>query len=275
VPWRAGDAPGWEHVSAKRLLDPARGGARELVVDLLELPAGAGMPPLAHAQAAVDYVLAGRARVVLDGGPAVTLAPGACLYHPAGAAHAVQALGDAPVRWVRTFACERRPPPVRPLAGPLAGAPPGAAAPAAAPAVGRVEAPAWRAVEPVKGLKIRVKRLLDRGVEMMAGVCELDPGVHYTRHWHDQPEIYVVLAGAGVVYRGDEELEVGAGTALHLASREVHGLDSLAAAPLRLFWVYGCETAGDTINWTPVEPIYERARRAGAPGSGGPAGAPA
>ncbi len=255
--WRRPDARGADAVRWRPLLDAAR--TREFVVDLVEVAAGGRTPVAMHRQAEVDYVVAGRARTVVAG--AVTeVGPGTCLYHPPGARHTLEAAGDGPLRYVRTFACERLPAPVRAVDAPDdAGTSPAW--------VGREETAAWRAVEPTKGMKIRVKRLLDRGVELMAGVCEFDPGVHYTRHWHDQPEIYVVLDGAGVVYRGDAAIEVAAGGTLYLASREVHGLDSLAATPLRLFWVYGCETAGHTVNWTPVEPIYERARRAGAPGS--------
>ena len=209
------------------------------------------MPLHAHRQAEVDYVVSGEARI--HAGDAVAdVAAGVCIYHAPGAAHAVEALGAAPLRYVRTFACERLAPPPERVPQPAPGAP--------APWIGRPDSVAWRAVEPSKGLQIRVKRLVDRGVEVMAGVCEFDPGVHYTRHFHDQPEIYVVLAGSGVVYKGDEEVEVGPGAALYLTSREVHGLDSLGDEPLSLYWVYGCETAGDRINWTPVEPVYERAR---------------
>jgi mannose-6-phosphate isomerase-like protein (cupin superfamily) len=98
-------------------------------------------------------------------------------------------------------------------------------------------------------------------VELMAGICEFDAGIHYTRHFHDQPEIYYILAGSAIVYKGDDEVRMAPGSALYLGSREVHGLDSIGEQPLKLFWVYGCETAGSVINWTPVEAIYEEARR--------------
>jgi len=32
--------------------------------------------------------------------------------------------------------------------------------------------------------------------------------------------------------------------------------------PLRIFYVYACETAGHAINWTRVEEIYTAVRRA-------------
>ena len=50
----------------------------------------------------------------------------------------------------------------------------------------------------------------------------------------------------------ESDIRVDPGSALYLGSREVHGLDSIGEAPLKLFWAYGCETAGHVINWTPV-----------------------
>ena len=169
-------------------------------------------------------------------------------------------MGREPLRFLQTFACERVVAPVQQTdGGGDAAAPEGAAT--VEGLTGVEDSVAWRAVEPSKGMRIRVKRLLDHGVEMMAGICEFDSGVHYTRHYHDQPEIYFILAGSGIVFTGDGEVPVRPGSALYLAKREIHGLDSLGDEPLKLYWAYGCETAGHRINWTPVEAVYADARR--------------
>ena len=51
-----------------------------------------------------------------------------------------------------------------------------------------------------------------------------------------------------------------AGSAVYIGSRTVHGADSLGQEPLAPLYVYGCETAGHTINWKPVEEIYADVR---------------
>lgn len=249
VGWQAPRDPAWAALRWKALLDRGRG-AREFVFGLAEVAPGGRLPPHAHRQAEVVYVVSGRARVTA-GDAAVEVGPGACVYHPPGIGHGLEAAPAGPLRYLRTFACERLGQPVRPRRR----------RPGPAIEAGREQTAAWRVVEPGKGLTIRVKRLLDRGVEVMAGIAEFDPGVHYTRHFHDQPEVYFVLAGTGIVHTGRGEVPVGPGAALYLASREVHGVDSLGHEPLRLFWVYGCETAGHRINWTPVEPVDAPARQ--------------
>jgi quercetin dioxygenase-like cupin family protein len=241
VSWRRFPEPGWEALRWTDLLSRSRGSSAEFVVRLAEVTAGGRVPPHAHRQAEVTYVLSGRARG--HGGEEV--APGSCAYHAPGAPHGWEVIGADPLRYLSTFACERAHEPVERTEA-TSGSP---------ACIGVEDCVAWRAVEPSKGLKIRVKRLLDRGVELMAGICEFDAGIHYTRHFHDQPEIYFILAGSAIVYKGDAEIRVDPGSALYLGSREVHGLDSIGDEPLKLFWAYGCETAGHVINWTPVEPV--------------------
>jgi quercetin dioxygenase-like cupin family protein len=257
VGWQRVAEPGWEALHWTELLSRSRGSSKEFVVRRAEVTAGGRVPPHAHRQAEVIYVLSGRAR----GHDGEEIMPGSCVYHAPGSLRGWEVMADAPLRYLSTFACER-------LQEPVARTDATSAGPAC---VGVEECVAWRAVEPSKGLKIRVKRLLDRGVELMAGICEFDAGIHYTRHYHDQPEIYFILAGSAIVYKGDSEVRMDPGAALYLASREIHGLDSIGDEPLKLFWAYGCETAGHVINWTAVEPIYAEARsHDGGPRTGPP-----
>jgi mannose-6-phosphate isomerase-like protein (cupin superfamily) len=100
----------------------------------------------------------------------------------------------------------------------------------------------------------------ERRVEMIAGIGDIDPGTHYTRHFHDQPEIYYILGGEGIVWVGDEEVAVHRGSTLYIDGRVVHGADSLGREPLSIFYVYGCETAGHDVNWTAVEELYSEPR---------------
>jgi len=252
VPWRDPSAPGWEGVREKVLVGAPAGASREFVLGLVEAQPGARVSLHAHRQAETDYVVSGRARLRV-GERALDVEPGTCVYLAPGAPHALEVVGSEPLCYLRTFACERLGTPVQRIAIADDGAP-------GEPSITAERDVAWRSVESSKGFRIRVKRLLEGEREVMAGVGELDPGVHYTRHYHDQPELYFILDGAGVLQGADSEAELGPGTAVYLRSREVHGVDSIGATPLRLFWVYGCETAGHQVNWTPVEPIYAEVR---------------
>jgi quercetin dioxygenase-like cupin family protein len=244
--WQELSAPGWDGVREKALV----GASKEFVFGLVEARPGARVPFHAHRQAETDYVVAGSA-TLRTSGRTVDVRQGSCLYFAPGAPHELEVVGADPLVYLRTFACERIGPPVQAIA--VADGP--------EPLMTTERDVDWRSVEPSKGMRIRVQRLLDHGVEVMAGVGELDSGVHYTRHYHDQPELYFILGGEGVLQGAEDETEIGPGTAVYLRSREVHGIDSVGHEPLRLFWVYGCETAGHRVNWTPVEPIYAEARR--------------
>ncbi len=252
VPWRELSASGWEGVREKVLIGAPAGASREFVLGFVEAQPGARVPLHAHRQAETDYVVSGSARLRMRE-RVVNVGPGTCVYLAPGAPHALEVVGSEPLCYLRTFACERLEAPVERIAiaddGTLA-----------EPSITAERDVAWRSVEPSKGFRIRVKRLVENAVEVMAGVGELDPGVHYTRHYHDQPELYFILAGAGVLQGADSEAELVPGSAVYLRSREVHGVDSIGDTPLRLLWVYGCETVGHRVNWTPVEPIYAEAR---------------
>jgi mannose-6-phosphate isomerase-like protein (cupin superfamily) len=239
---------------------PTRGGSQEFVFGIAELPAGRRLPLHAHRQAQLDYFLSGRARVRL-GPRTVELGAGGCIYYPPEIPHALESLGRDPLRYAYTYASER--------VGKLV-----ECAPASEEAAARAVVPwptwmsweeteDWLPIEPTKGLRVRYRRVMDREreVELIAGVAEIDPGIHYTLHYHDQPEIYYISAGRGVIYIEGGDVEVEAGSALYLPRRVVHGADSLGDAPLRIYYIYGCETAGHTINWTPVEEAYTEVRR--------------
>ena len=106
-----------------------------------------------------------------------------------------------------------------------------------------------------------LKRVFRGGCrELMGGTCKLPPGGHYTRHYHDQAEIYYGLSGRGTVYVGEEAVDVRPGVAIYVGQRVVHGADNLGAEPFTMYWLYGTETTGEVLNWTPVEDTYTEAR---------------
>jgi mannose-6-phosphate isomerase-like protein (cupin superfamily) len=208
----------------------------------------------------IHYVLSGTGTMRL-GATSAEVSRDACVYFPGRIPHATESLGTGPLRYLYAYACE--------CLGPDPDWRPSDEGAASRAALSHKtwmrweETADWRPIEPEKGLKVRYRRVMDpeKKVELIAGIAEFDPGVHYTRHYHDQPELYYILAGRGVVYVGDSEVEVSPGSSVYMGGRVVHGADSLGAESLRLLYVYACETAGHTINWTPVEDIYTEARR--------------
>ncbi|HXJ83246.1 MAG TPA: cupin domain-containing protein [Candidatus Methylomirabilis sp.] len=257
IGWTSPPDPVRRALRLKPLLEEP-GASSPFIFGLAELPAGAAVPLHATRQAEVDHILSGRARVRMAG-TVVDLSEGSCVYHPPGSARAIESVGPEPLRYSYTFATERLGQTIDPT--PVA---------KPAPASDKTwlswdETESWVSVEASKGLRIRVKRLMDRGQrrEVIAGIGELDPGVHYTRHFHDQPEIYYIRGGEGIVYVGDSKHRVRRGSALYIGGGVVHGADSIGREPLAIFYVYGCEIAGHDVNWTPVEEIYTDVRRTG------------
>jgi succinyl-diaminopimelate desuccinylase len=262
VPWSAWADGRFGPVRVKDLLAPGRvpDGA-EFRFGLTELGPGARADLHRHEHAKIDFVVSGTAAVRI-GRERVTLESGDCIYFPPDLPHGAEAVGGAPLILASTYACERRG-----LAVEWRPVPADVAAAAAAPYQTWLrwsETRPWTPIEPEKGLRIRFKRVMDpeRYVELIAGVAELDPMTHYTRHWHDQAELYYILSGYGLVYVEASAHEVGPGSAVYIPARGVHGADSLGATPLRILYVYGCERVGHVINWTPVEEVYAEPRPA-------------
>ena len=256
IGWTAAPDPVRRSLRLKPLLEEGDGSS-PFVFGLAELPPGASVPLHATRQAEVDHILTGRARM-RTAGAVVDLSGGSCVYHPPGAPRSIESAGPEPLRYSYTFATERLGQVIDPR-------------PVTEQGTSREktwltweETEDWVPVETSKGLRIRIKRLMDRGrrVEVIAGIGELDPGVHYTRHFHDQPEIYYIRGGEGIVYVGESKHRVRRGSVLYIGGGVVHGADSVGSEPLIIFYVYGCEAAGHEVNWTPVEEIYSDVRSA-------------
>ena len=91
--------------------------------------------------------------------------------------------------------------------------------------------------------EIRFARIAEAGA--FAGGCnfidyaELPPGTSIGRHRHadDEEELYLILAGTGVMWRDGEELAVGAGDLVRNRPGGEHGLRNTGAGVLKLFVV--------------------------------------
>jgi quercetin dioxygenase-like cupin family protein len=65
------------------------------------------------------------------------------------------------------------------------------------------------------------------------------PGARHARHFHDNAaEAFYVIRGRGAAGTGDEEHEVGPGTALHVPAGSVHWLRNIGDEDLELVGVY-------------------------------------
>ncbi|MFI4986138.1 MAG: cupin domain-containing protein [Alphaproteobacteria bacterium] len=247
-PWGTAPEPELGALKTKLLLD-GTGGSHAFRFGLARLAGGAATDPYTRPHAELLYIAEGTARIDF-GAEEVTLPAQSCIYCPAGLPRSISAVGGGELRFAYTVSCERQP---------------AAAAATSRPAWLKWEdAEDWWSVEPSKGLRIRVKRLLDRDVprDLITGLGLIDPGTHYTLHYHDQPEIYYIVSGEGIVYVAGEEVSVRRGSCLDIGGKVVHGADSLGSEPLGIYYVYGCENAGHTVNWTAVETLYDTPRRA-------------
>ena len=194
--------PGLGAVSTKLIFDEAAG-SKAFRFGLARLAAGGATAPYVRPDAELIYVAEGTARIGI-GGKEVTLGPRSCIYFPPNLRRSISAIGHEELRFSYTVSCERqrRSPAERQAAG------------AAGPAWLTWEATEdWWPVEQSKGLRIRVKRLLDRSMprDLITGIGLIDPGTHYTLHYHDQPEIYYIISGEGIVYVEGEEFRVRRG----------------------------------------------------------------
>jgi mannose-6-phosphate isomerase-like protein (cupin superfamily) len=265
--WKRFSEKAWGPLRWKELLNQKQGEANEFVFGLAELPPDGELPLHLHRQAETDYILSGKGRVRM-GPRSVELGPASAVYCQGGAPHSITAVGPEPLRYIFTYACEK-----------LGHRIDLEFAHENAEAWGDIRnwnnaETRWAMQEEIgdliwieasKGYKVRARRLFAQkhgnAQEMKSGVAEIDPGIHYTLHYHIQPEIYYILSGRGAIYVGDSSIEASPGLALYIGSRVVHGADCLGEAPLRLFYLYGTETAGQEDTWTPVEDIYTEVRQ--------------
>jgi mannose-6-phosphate isomerase-like protein (cupin superfamily) len=101
--------------------------------------------------------------------------------------------------------------------------------------------------DPVKG-RIRWRTLFSRGGTptdgITCGVCDLAPGGWLGLHRHAPPEIYYVLAGAGVVTLEGKEVAVKAGSAVFIPGMAEHGVRQTGAGRLRFFYGFPVDSLG-------------------------------
>ena len=98
---------------------------------------------------------------------------------------------------------------------------------------------------PRKGL-VYWKTLISKGVtrseNLTLGVASLPPGGALHEHRHTQDEVYLVLEGSGLVRVGDEELTVGAGSAVFIPGDALHSCENTGTSDLRVAYVFPADS---------------------------------
>jgi mannose-6-phosphate isomerase-like protein (cupin superfamily) len=74
------------------------------------------------------------------------------------------------------------------------------------------------------------------------GVARVPPGQELRLHRHEQPEVYLILEGAGVVSGADSHRAVSAGDAVFLPGDALHAIRSSGPGELRLAYVIAADS---------------------------------
>jgi len=244
-------------------------GCSEFVLGCIKLQPGETLPLHFNAQAECNYILSGRAWARL-GRRRVEIAADSATYFPPGKPHAYEVIGNEPFRYVFAFATEK-------IGQVIKNEP---ADEKAAEDVDIVnmwkdrwavadDFVPWQLWEPSKGKRgMTWKSLFDSEAgnceAMMFGTCFLPPGCRYSRHSHEQPEVFYGIEGRGQLLLNGRHIDMMPGKAVYVPKKGVHGAQNLFAEPMRMIWIYGTETAGSDWSWTPAEDIYLDAQRSGA-----------
>ena len=92
---------------------------------------------------------------------------------------------------------------------------------------------------------------LTRSEALTVGVAKLAPGGTLSKHHHTQAEVYLVLAGEGLVRVGDRVRSVRAGSTVFVPGDVVHSCENTGAYELRLAYVFAANSFED------VEYVFE------------------
>jgi quercetin dioxygenase-like cupin family protein len=81
--------------------------------------------------------------------------------------------------------------------------------------------------------------------DLTLGVARLPPGERLHEHRHEQAEVYLVLAGEGLVTVEGEARTVGPGAAVFIPGNAVHSCANTGAAELRFAYVLAADSFAD------------------------------
>jgi len=81
-------------------------------------------------------------------------------------------------------------------------------------------------------------KYLIRGPHIDWGVMELEPGVVFDAHYHEEvEETFFILEGTGVFIINGKDVKVEAGNALRLEPKESHGIKNTGDSKLKMVFI--------------------------------------
>ena len=78
-----------------------------------------------------------------------------------------------------------------------------------------------------------------------AGVAEIEQGGSLELHRHDEPEVYYILEGTGIMSINGVETAVSPGSAVYIPGNAEHGIRNEKPPLLRLFYTFPIDCFAD------------------------------
>ena len=80
---------------------------------------------------------------------------------------------------------------------------------------------------------------------LTSGVVSVPAGEALAQHRHEAVETYFFIEGSGVLTLGQHEYAVRAGSAVHIPSLTVHGIQNIGSKTLRFFYAFATDSLQD------------------------------
>jgi quercetin dioxygenase-like cupin family protein len=108
---------------------------------------------------------------------------------------------------------------------------------------------AWPAEQVAQRGEAEWKTLISAGLtrseSLTVGVGRLPPGGSLHAHRHEQHEVYLVLAGRGVVTIDGTARPVGPGVAVFIPGNSLHSVDAAGDSELQMAYVFAADSFED------------------------------
>jgi quercetin dioxygenase-like cupin family protein len=109
----------------------------------------------------------------------------------------------------------------------------------------------WPAEQSVERGEIWWKTLISGGLTpsdgVALGVARVAPGAALRPHRHEQPEVYLLLAGAGELTVDGVTRRVGAGSAAFIPGGAVHSIACAGQDELRFAYAFAADSTADVV----------------------------
>ncbi|NEO99862.1 MAG: cupin domain-containing protein [Symploca sp. SIO2E9] len=83
--------------------------------------------------------------------------------------------------------------------------------------------------------------------DLTLGLAVIPPGGVLHPHQHAQSEVYYILEGTGVMFLGEKEHLVKAGTAIYIPGNALHSLRNTDSKPLQFLYAFATDSFADIV----------------------------